>query len=511
MSDTSQKTFPQPLTGGALVLGTLCLAMANFLAILDTTIANVSVSNIAGSLGTSTSQGTYVITSYAVAEAISVPLTGWLASRFGALRVFVICLLMFGVFSTLCGMASSMNMLVLFRVFLGFSGGPLMPLSQTLMMRIFPRNKGHVAIGIWSMTTLVAPIMGPILGGVICDQFSWHYIFICKTPFAIVAGLMCWKMLQRYETQTAKSPIDVVGLVLLVVWVSALQIMLDEGKDHDWFASTRIIVLAIIAMIGFISFLIWELTERNPVVDLKVFRHRGFTTSMVTLSLAFGAFFGITVLTPLWLQIYMGYTATIAGYSTATMGVLAVFLAPLIANLATKMDPRPLVFAGVLWLGLWTLFRSQADMSMTFSQISLPMLFQGIGMPLFFVPLTAIALGCVLDREMDSAAGLMNFIRTLSGAFATSMVNTSWENRTRYVHAELAGLTDRGAVATQAMTNSGMQMGEVRGSIDWQLQGQSVMVATNQIFMAIAVIFVVAAMIIWLAPKPKKVDISAVH
>ena len=323
MSDTSQKTFPQPLTGGALVLGTLCLAMANFLAILDTTIANVSVSNIAGSLGTSTSQGTYVITSYAVAEAISVPLTGWLASRFGALRVFVICLLMFGVFSTLCGMASSMNMLVLFRVFLGFSGGPLMPLSQTLMMRIFPRNKGHVAIGIWSMTTLVAPIMGPILGGVICDQFSWHYIFICKTPFAILAGLMCWKMLQRYETQTAKSPIDVVGLVLLVVWVSALQIMLDEGKDHDWFASTRIIVLAIIALIGFISFLIWELTERNPVVDLKVFRHRGFTTSMVTLSLAFGAFFGITVLTPLWLQIYMGYTATIAGYSTATMGVLA--------------------------------------------------------------------------------------------------------------------------------------------------------------------------------------------
>jgi DHA2 family multidrug resistance protein len=205
------------------------------------------------------------------------------------------------------------------------------------------------------------------------------------------------------------------------------------------------------------------------------------------------------------------YTATIAGYSTATMGVLAVFLAPLIANLATKMDPRPLVFAGVLWLGLWTLFRSQADMSMTFSQISLPMLFQGIGMPLFFVPLTAIALGCVLDREMDSAAGLMNFIRTLSGAFATWMVNTRGKNRTRYVHAELAGLTDRGAVATQAMTNSGMQMGEVRGSIDWLLQGQSVMVATNQIFMAIAVIFVVAAMIIWLAPKPKKVDISAVH
>lgn len=511
MSSSSSDNFPQPLSGGKLALGAICLAMANFLAILDTTIANVSVSNIAGSLGTSTSQGTYVITSYAVAEAISVPLTGWLASRFGAMRVFVTCLIMFGIFSALCGMATSMNMLVLFRVFLGFAGGPLMPLSQTLMIRIFPKDKSHAAIGIWSMTTLVAPIMGPILGGILCDQFSWPYIFFVKTPFAIAAGLLCWKLLQQFETKATKSRMDLVGLVLLVVWVAALQIMLDEGKDHDWFESGRIVTLGIIALIGFVAFLIWELTERNPVVDLKVFRHRGYTTSMLTLSLGFGAFFGITVLTPLWLQIYMGYTATIAGYSTAMMGVLAIFLAPAIANLATKIDPRPLVFIGVLWLGLWTLFRSHANMDM-FWQVSLPMLFQGIGMPLFFVPLTAIALGCVMDREMDSAAGLMNFIRTLSGAFATSMVNTSWENQTRYVKAEMAGLTDQSGAATEAMTNAGMGMDQTRGIMDWMLQGQSVMVATNQIFMVIAVIFTVAAFVIWLAPRPTRaVDTSSVH
>ena len=512
MSSSSLNTFPQPLSGGKLVLGTICLAMANFLAILDTTIANVSVSNIAGSLGTSTSQGTYVITSYAVAEAISVPLTGWLASRFGAIRVFITCLILFGVFSALCGMATSMNMLVLFRVFLGFAGGPLMPLSQTLMIRIFPKEKSHAAIGIWSMTTLVAPIMGPILGGVLCDQLSWPYIFFVKTPFAIIAGLMCWKLLQQFETKTAKSRIDVVGLGLLVVWVAALQLMLDEGKDLDWFESNHIVILGIVALIGFAAFLIWELTARNPVVDLKVFRHRGYTTSMLTLSLGFGAFFGITVLTPLWLQIYMGYTATIAGYSTAMMGVLAIFLAPAIANLATKVDPRPLVFIGVLWLGIWTLYRSSANMDMTFWQVSLPMLFQGIGMPLFFVPLTAIALGCVSDREMDSAAGLMNFIRTLSGAFATSMVNTSWENQTRYAKAELVGLTDQSGAAAGAMANAGMGEEQTRGIMDWMLQGQSVMVATNQIFMVIAVIFAVAAFVIWLAPKPTRaVDPSAVH
>ncbi|CAM3932448.1 Multidrug export protein EmrB [Vibrio aerogenes CECT 7868] len=512
MSLSDEQIQPQPLTGFALFLGVICLAMANFLAILDTTIANVSISSIAGSLGTSTSQGTYVITSYAVAEAISVPLTGWLSSRFGSVRVFVTCFLLFGVFSLLCGLANSMTTLVLFRVLLGFSGGPLMPLSQTLMIRIFPKNKSHAAIGIWSMTTLVAPIMGPIIGGILCDQYSWPYIFFCKVPFALVAAYACWHLLRKFETKAEKSGIDIVGLIMLVVWVAALQIMLDEGKDHDWFESNRIVVLGIIAAIGFVSFLIWELTARNPVVDLRVFRHRGFSMSMMTLSLGFGAFFAISVITPLWLQIYMGYTATISGYATASMGILAFFLAPVIAEMSSKFDPRPFVFVGVLWLGIWTFIRSYANLDMTFFQVSWPIFFQGIGMPLFFVPLTAIALGCVRESEINSAAGLMNFIRTLSGAFATSMVNTSWERETRYVHSELAGLTDQHGVATHVMQSGGMSLGQVRSSIDWLVQKQSVMVATNQLFMLIAAIFIVAACIIWLAPKPKHaVDSSAAH
>ena len=502
MSQTNDNDI-QPLTGMALFLGALCLATANFLAILDTTIANVSVANIAGALGTSTSQGTYVITSYAVAEAISVPLTGWLTRRFGSIRVFVVCFLMYGLFSVLCGLATSMTMLVAFRVFLGFSGGPLMPLSQTLMIRIFPRNKAHAAIGIWSMTTMVAPITGPILGGILCDQYSWPYVFIIKAPFAIIASIACWQLLKRFETKSIKARIDKVGLGLLVVWVAALQIMLDKGKDWDWFSSTKITVLACVAVIGFLSFLIWELTDGNPVVDLKVFRHRGYTACMITLALAFGAFFAIQVITPLWLQEFMGYTATIAGYSTATMGILAVFLAPVVANLSSKMDPRPLVFLGVVWLGAWTFIRAFANLDMTFSQISWPMFFQGIGMPLFFVPLTALALGSVKESEMDSAAGLMNFIRSLAGAFATSLVNTSWEDEGRYVHSELAGLTDRSGVATHMMQQSGMSIDQVRNSVDYMVQKQSVMVATNQLFMVIAAIFVGAAFLIWLAPKIK--------
>lgn len=511
MSHTSDNDI-KPLSGGALFLGALCLAMANFFAILDTTIANVSVSNIAGGLGTSLSQGTYVITSYAVAEAISVPLTGWLARRFGSIRVFVTCFFFFGFFSLLCGLSTSLNMLVMCRVFLGFAGGPLMPLSQTLMIRIFPKDKSHAAIGIWSMTTLVAPIMGPILGGILCDQYSWPFIFFVNIPFAIFASFVGWKILKKYETKNERLPIDKIGLLLLIVWVAALQLMLDEGKDHDWFESSRIVTLAVIAAIGFVAFLIWELTERNPVVELRVFRHRGYAMSMVTLSLAFGAFFATTVLTPLWLQNFMGYTATISGYATATMGILAVFLAPIIANLSSKYDPRPFVFVGVMWLGFWTFMRSFNTVDMTFEQVSWPMFVQGIGMPLFFVPLTAIALGSVKPHEMESAAGLMNFIRTLSGAFATSMINTSWEHESRYVHAELAGLTDKAGVATQAMQNAGMSAAQTRSALDGMLQGQSVMVATNQLFLVIAVIFAVAACMIWMAPKPKHaVDPSAAH
>ncbi|WP_275138490.1 MFS transporter, partial [Vibrio parahaemolyticus] len=216
-----------------------------------------------------------------------------------------------------------------------------------------------------------------------CDQYSWPFIFFVNIPFAIFASFVGWKILKKYETKNERLPIDKIGLLLLIVWVAAFQLMLDEGKDHDWFESSRIVTLAVIAAIGFVAFLIWELTERNPVVELRVFRHRGYAMSMVTLSLAFGAFFATTVLTPLWLQNFMGYTATISGYATATMGILAVFLAPIIANLSSKYDPRPFVFVGVMWLGFWTFMRSFNTVDMTFEQVSWPMFVQGIGMPLF--------------------------------------------------------------------------------------------------------------------------------
>lgn len=506
------RTVSQPLEGGLLWLAALTLAAANFIVVLDTTIANVSVPNIAGGLAVSSSQGTYVITSYAVAEAISVPLTGWLAARFGTVRIFVGSMVLFGLFSVLCGLSGSLGMLLTFRVMQGLAGGPLMPLSQTLLLRIFPPQKVGAAIGLWSMTTLVAPIMGPILGGVLCDQVGWPSIFLINAPIALICGYAGWQLLKRYESERQKLPIDRIGLGLMVVWVAALQIMLDEGKNEDWFASNEIIVLALVAAIGFVAFLIWELTEDKPIIDLSVFRHRGFSVSVLTISLAFGSFFGATVLTPLWLQNYMGYTATQAGYATAMSGILAVLVAPLVASLSTRVDPRPLVFGGVMWLGLVTLYRSFSTSDMTFWQVALPLLIQGIAMPFFFVPLTGLALGSVNEAETASAAGLMNFMRTLSGAFATSLVNTSWENRATLNRAELAGMVDRNGEISALLSNSGFDSDTARGLIDQVVQAQSIMLSTNQVFWVSGLSFIAAAMVIWLARRPSRIaDTSAAH
>jgi DHA2 family multidrug resistance protein len=504
---------PAPLQGIELVLAGLLLAVANFIVVLDTTIANVSVPHIAGGLAVSTNEGTYVITSYAVAEAIIVPLTGWLSKRFGTVRVFSASMMLFGLFSVLCGLSASLGFLVAARIFQGLSGGPLMPLSQTLLMQIFPPKKRGAAIGLWSMTTLVAPVMGPIVGGYICDHWHWSLIFFINLPIAVICGIAAARMLRRFESKTLRERVDFVGLGLMILWVGALQLMLDEGKKLDWFASTEICVLAIVAAIGLVAFLIWELTEANPIIDLRVFRHRGFTASVITISLAFGAFFGTVVLMPLWLQSFMGYTATDSGFVSASIGITAVFVAPIAAGLSQKMDPRKLVFCGVAWLGIMTFVRSYATTDMTMWDISWPMLLQGLGMPFFFVPLTALALASVDPHETASAAGLMSFLRTLSGAFATSIVTTSWENEQTVFRSDLVERAQSSAeVATLMGDLSPAGMESALQQLNLLIQQQAVVLATNHVLHIVSFTFIFAALAIWLAPKPtRQADLSAAH
>ena len=501
MKQESHTAFQGPM----LWITALVLTAGNFVAILDSTIANVSVAHIAGGLGASNSQGTWVITSYAVAEAITVPLTGWLSKRFGATRVFCYALVSFGIGSALCGLAHSLSFLIFARVLQGFAGGPLMPLSLTLLLRIFPKDKATVANGLWSTTTLVAPVIGPILGGWLCDEYSWPWIFYINVPIAIICGSFLFVIFHNHREDLRKHPIDKVGLLLLIIWVSALQIMMDEGKDKDWFASNYIITLAIIAAIGFAAFMIWEITQKkDPIVDLTVFRHRGFSASVLTLTLGFGAFFGINVLTPLWLQTNMGYTATWAGLATVWTGVSALVISPLVTSLSSRIDGRKLVFGGVLWMGGVTFIRSFLNTDVDYWTIAMPLLVMGIGMPFFMIPISAQAMMSVKPEEMESAAGLMNFLRTISGAFATSLVNTVWENQTNYKHEQLSVLLDSTGNIFRELVASGFDTEMARGIINQLTTSQSVMLATNDIMLYSSVAFAIAAFAIWLGPSTKK-------
>jgi DHA2 family multidrug resistance protein len=505
MAHAPSAAEPAPLQGLTLWLTAVLLASANFIAVLDMTIANVSTPSIAGSLGISSSQGTWIITSYSVAEAIVVPLTGWIAGRFGQVRVFACAMALFGGFSVLCGLSHSLGFLVFGRIMQGLSGGLLMPLSQTLLLRIFPKSKANAAMALWAMTTLVAPVLGPILGGYLCDNFSWPLIFFINVPIAAVCAPVAFKVLRRYEARSVRTPIDKVGLALLILFVGALQLMLDLGKEHDWFNSLEIRALGITALAGFLVFAAWELTEKHPIVDLRVFRHRGFTASVITLALAFGAMFGSNVLTPLWLQSHMGYTATWAGLATAWSGVLAVMAAPVAGARLAKVDPRRLVFIGLSWIALITGARASVTGDATYWDIALPLMLTGLGMPFFFVPLTALSLGSVDPEETTSAAGLQNFLRTMSGAVATSLVTTSWEEKTSYVHAELAGLSDRNGETLASLARQGFSPEQALQILDRMVEGQSVTIATNQVMALLAFAFALGAAVIWCAPKPKHV------
>ncbi len=498
------------LEGPMLWVAGLVLALANFVAVLNMTIANVTVPNIAGALGAGSSQGTWVITSYAVAEAITVPLTGWLAARFGAVRLFCLSVLLFGVFSMLCGMSTSLGMLIGMRVLQGMAGGPLLALSQTLLLRIFPKEQSMQAMGLWAMTTLLAPVVGPVLGGWLCDNYSWSWVFFINVPMALLFGGIAWLLLKPYQEPGISRPVDRIGMLLLIVWVAALQIMLDEGKDLDWFASTEIRVLAIVALIGFAAFLIWELTEPFPIVDLRVFRHRGFSACMIVLALAFGAFFGINVLTPLWLQYNMGYTTTWAGLVVAWGGLLSVVFSPIAARLSNRVDPRILIFIGTFWLGIDTLWRSVATSDMSYWVIIIPLFFMGVGMPMYYVPLTGLAMGSVREEETASAAGLMNFVRTISGAFATSLVTTAWQNRSIRAHAELANVVDPTGQLAAALPR-GSVGDATRELLNGLVTSQSLLLATNGLMLVIGAVFLAASVAIVLAPKASRtVDAASV-
>lgn len=478
----------------------LLLALSNFMVVLDLTIANVSIPHIAGNLGITLEQGAWIITSYAVAEAVCVPLTGWLAQRYGTVRVFSLAMLGFAGFSLLCGLSMTLGLLVAARVGQGLCGGPIMPMSQALMMRVFPPEQRSKAMGLWAMTVIIAPATGPVLGGYITEEWAWQWIFLINVPIAAACVGLAWILLRPLETETRKLPMDTFGLVLLVFWVGCFQIMLDIGRDHGWFEDWKILALAIGAVLGFLVFLIWELTDDHPVVELKVFRHRGYSVTLVTLALGFSAYFAGVVAVPQWLQTAMGYTALDAGLVVGAQSGSALLAAPIVARLMGKVDVRYLVSGGLAWMGCAALLRTQWTSTTDFWTLILTMCAQGVAVPFMMIPLTTASLAAVRKEETASAAGLQNFVRSVAIAFATSIILTLWTNKQRASRSELVGGIQP-EQAADALSNMGLAGAQSREIISNMVDAQAAILGLNQAFFVTALVFFVGSAVIWLSPR----------
>ena len=496
--------FP-PLQGGQLVLGTVALSLATFMNVLDTSIANVSIPAIAGDLGVSPGQGTWVITSFAVANAIAVPLTGWLTQRFGQVRLFTTSVLLFVMASWLCGLAPNIESLIAFRVLQGFVAGPMIPLSQTLLLASYPRAKAGTAMAMWAMTVLVAPVAGPLLGGFITDNIAWPWIFYINIPVGLFAAAITWSIYHRRDPGPRRVPLDRVGLVLLVLFVGAMQIMIDKGKELDWFNSGLIVALAAISVVAFLFFLAWELTDRHPVVDLRLFARRNFLVGTVSLSIAYGLFFGNVVLLPLWLQQTMGYTATWAGLATAPVGLLAILLSPWVGKNVGRIDPRRLATVAFLGFGVVLWMRSNFNTQADFTTILIPTVLQGAAMAFFFIPLQAIVFSGLPPERMPSAAGLSNFVRITAGAVGTSLFTTLWENRAVLHHAQLAEAVDPGrpgaAAAMAQLAASGMTEAQALLALNRIIDQQAYTMAVTDVFYLSSLLFFVLVGLVWLARR----------
>jgi MFS transporter, DHA2 family, multidrug resistance protein len=497
-----QATHP-PLSGGQLVIGTIAVSLAVFMNVLDTSIANVSIPTISGDLGVSSDQGTWVITSFAVANAISVPLTGWLTDRIGQVRLFLASIVLFVLSSWMCGLSPTLPFLLFSRVIQGAVAGPMIPLSQTLLLASYPRAKAPLALSMWSMTTLTAPVAGPILGGWISDNISWPWIFYVNIPVGIVAAVATWAIFRTRDSVIKKAPIDSVGLALLVIWVGSLQVMLDQGKDLDWFSSTTIIVLALTALIAFAFFVVWELTAEHPVVDLSLFARRNFTGGTISLSIGYGLYFGNLVLLPLWLQTDIGYTATDAGLVMAPVGLFAILLSPVTGKFMPRTDPRKIATAAFCVFALCFWMRSLYTTGVDTWSLTLPTLVQGIAMAGFFIPLVSIALSGLPGHRIAAASGLSNFVRIMCGGIGTSIFTTAWDHRTSFHHAQL---TERASALDPTFVQSMSQVGATTGFdtsqqyalFDRLVSQQAAQLAVNDLFYVSAAIFIVLIALIWI-------------
>ncbi len=421
-------------------LVTLAVMIPTLIEILDTSIANVALGHIQGSLSAGQDEVTWVLTSYLVSNAIVIPISGFLSKVFGRRNYLLLSVVVFTAASMLCGLATSLGMLVFFRIVQGIGGGGLQPMSQAILVEAYPPKDRGLAMAIFAMGAVLGPILGPLLGGYITDNYSWRWIFNINVPVGVLAVALIWLYVRDpdyLERRKAGDSVDAVGLALLALGLGCLQIVLDKGQQDDWFNSDFILTLSVVAGVCLAGFLAWEVRCKNPVVDLSIFRDRSFATGNMVMFFGYFAFFGAIVLLPLYLQNLMGYTAFLAGVVLGPGGLIMLAILPVVGKLTGRIDARYILFAG-LCISAASLFNMAGftlgiDLGTAITARNV----QAVGIALFFVPLSYLTMAYIPKEAMNNASAIFNLLRNLGGSFGVAFVTTLLARRAQFHQARL--------------------------------------------------------------------------
>ena len=501
--------------------------LATFMEVLDTSIANVSLNHIAGGLSATVEESTWVLTSYLVSNAIVLPLTGWFSTLFGRKRFYMFCVTLFTLSSLLCGLAPSLGMLVFFRVLQGAGGGGLQPISQAILVESFPKHKQGMAQAVYAMGVVVAPIIGPTLGGWITDNYSWRWIFLINIPVGLLSVALTTLLINDppylIRKKLSQIRIDYIGLGLLSVGLGFMQVLLDKGQTEDWFGSPFIVWCAVLAVAGIVGTIVWEWRAKEPIVDLHLLTERNFMLSTLTMFLLGVVLYGTTVLLPIFLQTLLGYDATTSGLVLSPGGVALLVLLPGIGWLISKVEARFLVMVGSGIVAGSLFYMANFNLNVDFWTPTMARVYQSIGLAFLFVPINVMAFHFIKREKVNNATGLLNLARNMGGSVGISSVTTLLSRRTQVHQARLAEhvtqfswqarhlLSGAAAAFTGGGSNPTQAGAQAHGVLYFMVQRQAAMLAFVDDFWLLGGLFLLLIPIMFLMKKmrPQRAAIAA--
>ncbi|MGB6944052.1 MAG: DHA2 family efflux MFS transporter permease subunit [Bryobacteraceae bacterium] len=506
----------RPAINPWVIAGTVMLA--TFMEVLDTSVANVALPHIAGSLSSSVDEATWVLTAYLVANAVVLPLSGWFSTLFGRKRFYMACVLLFTASSAMCGLAPSLPMLILFRVLQGLGGGALQPVSQAILRETFPREKQGMAMAVYGMGVVFAPVVGPTLGGWITDNYTWRWIFLINVPVGICSLLLTSLLIFDPPYLFRKTlrdglKIDYVGLGLLATGLGSLEIMLDEGQRNDWFSSHGIVAAAIIAAIGLIGVVVWELRQKEPVVDFRLLKDRTFAISTASMFVLGFVLYGSTMALPLFLQTLLGYTAMQSGLALSPGGLMIMIMMPIVGILLSKVEARWLIIVGLIVSALGLFQMSHWNTQINFGHAVSARVVQSLGLAFLFVPINTVAFSFIAKAKTGYATGLINLARNIGGSSGIAICTTLIARREQFHRQRLVEHLSPLDLSYQSALASAKQMFVTRGADPAQaaaqahgliynmVQQQAAMLSFNEVFWVLGVAFLAVIPLMFLMKK----------